>query len=99
MRFPDGPFGHIKAAGSKFHPTDRLCLTQKCLKEFYGLFRGMCETQLISLRRHLALLWTTVMCIAGTNCPQGSASPCVTQDTFSPVLITYILSQSLKGEI
>lgn len=71
---------------------------------------GVLERVLLSLQRDCqdtghkseeapALLWTTAVCIAGTNCPQGSVSHCVTQDTFAPVLIAFIFSQSLKGEI
>ena len=93
MHFPYGPFGHIKAAGSKSHPTGRLCLTQEHLEEFYGVFRGIVKTWFINLRRHLALLWTTEVCIAGTNCPQGRASPCVARDAFAPVLIASVFSQ------
>lgn len=44
----------------------------------------------------LGSVMVAVLFIAGANYAHSSASHCVTSDTFVPVLITYLLSQSLK---
>lgn len=64
----------------------------------YGLFKRIVKKKLIYLRRHLALLWLPCCSLLMKIIAQGSASHCVTRDTRTPVLITYLFSQSLKGK-